>query len=91
MLEPVFDGGASVLFVQLTCARDEHFARVQDPSRRELDKLVDPARLEVLMQHSDMRAEVPFEPRMRIDTSHLSAEATAALIARNLRTPTQPA
>src|SRR5688500_9243251 len=34
MLEPVYEGGGDVHYVQLTCEREEHLARVQNPSRR---------------------------------------------------------
>lgn len=42
MLEPIYSGGGSVAYVQLTCSRDEWLRRVQDPARHALSKLVDP-------------------------------------------------
>jgi shikimate kinase len=52
MVEPVEAEGGSVRFVQLTCERDELFRRVEQESRRALDKLVDAVRLGELLEAS---------------------------------------
>src|SRR3712207_6820175 len=43
-IEPIYAGGGTVLFVQLTCDPDTWRARVPSDSRRALDKLTDPGR-----------------------------------------------
>jgi hypothetical protein len=78
MLAPVWEGGGTVLFVQLACAREELLRRVQSESRRAWNKLTDPQRL---VDEYDLDATLPFEPHLRIDSTHLSPTAVAAQIA----------
>lgn len=81
MLEPLFEGGANVQFVQLTCSREQLLERVQRASRLAYDKLVDADRLVSLLERQPMDSpSVPFEPHLRIDTTTLSAEHTASRI-----------
>src|SRR5688572_5762025 len=62
MLEPIRDGGGTVLLVQLMCARDELLQRVQSESRRVQGKLTDPS---VLVDLYDLTATLPVEPHLR--------------------------
>lgn len=88
MLEPVRASGGTVLFVQLTCAREELIVRVQDESRRRRGKLTDP---QALLSEYDLDATMPFEPHLRLDTTHLSPAAAAALIAAHASlAPSEP-
>ena len=80
MLEPVRTGAGSVVFVQLMCARDELFKRVQNEDRRALDKLLDPARLADMMERHDLTATAPFEPHLRLDVTHLAPSHAAQQI-----------
>lgn len=84
MLEPVRDGGGSVLYVQLTCVREELLKRVQSESRRLRNKLTDPA---VVLARYDLTATMPFEPHLRVDTTEISPEMAAARIAAHFALP----
>jgi shikimate kinase len=88
MLEPVRSAGGSVVFGQLVCERDELFRRVQNANRRALDKLVDAERLMELLERFDLTATAPFEPRLRLDLTHLAPAAAAASIATHYGLPT---
>lgn len=85
MLEPVTAAGGSVLGVQLTCTREELFARVQNDSRLAYDKLTDARVLAEISQRSDLFARLPIEPQLRIDSTHLSPSEAAARIAAHYR------
>jgi len=78
MIEPVRLAGGTVLFVQLACDREELLVRVQTDARRAHNKLTDP---EVLVDLFDLNATLPFDPHLRIDTTHLSPTEAAARIA----------
>ncbi len=80
MLEPVRAEGGSIVFVQLTCARDELLQRVCSESRRSLDKLVDPVRLAELMERFDLFAAAPFEPHLCLDTTQAAPDEAARRI-----------
>lgn len=81
-LEPVRAGGGTVLYVQLTCTREELFVRVQNASRQKHGKLTDPNVLADLLDRSDLFATIPAEPHLRIETTHtLPAEAAAQIAA----------
>lgn len=80
MLEPVEAHGGSVLFVQLTCDRDELFRRVEQESRRALDKLVDKKRLGELLDRFDMFSPAPFGRHLCLDVTHLAPPESAAAI-----------
>lgn len=81
MLEPVRDGGGTVLFVQLACAREELLMRVQSEGRRARGKLTDPRRLTDMLERYDLFASLPFAPHLRLDTTHTPPDAAAARIA----------
>jgi hypothetical protein len=70
--------------VQLTCTAEELHRRVQQEDRRTHSKLTDP---DVLVQLFDLRATYPFEPHLRLDTTHLSAADTAARIVEHFALP----
>ncbi len=81
MLEPVEAEGGSVLFVQLTCERDELFRRVEQESRRVLDKLVDAVRLSELLDRFDMCSPAPFGRHLCLDVTHVApSDAATAII-----------
>lgn len=66
MLEPVEAHGGLVLFVQLTCERQELLRRVQQEDRRALDKLVDTVRMSELLERFDLFSPAPFGPHYAI-------------------------
>jgi shikimate kinase len=81
MLEPVTAEGGAVLFVQLTCERDELLRRVEQESRRALHKLVDKERLIELLDRFDLFAAAPFGAHLSLDVTHLApSDAAAAII-----------
>ena len=81
MLEPVGTEGGSVMFVQLTCARDELLRRVEQESRRTLDKLVNSARMVELLERFDMFSPVPFGKHLCLDITHVvPSDAATAII-----------
>lgn len=90
MLEPVWDGGGSVLFVQLMCAREELLRRVQSDARRARGKLTDPEVMMGLMDQYDLFATIPCEPTLRIDSTNLSPTEVAMQIATHYGLPLLP-
>ena len=84
MLEPVYEGGGEVYYVQLMCEREEHLARVQNPSRRLRQKLTDPRVVEERYLGNPM---MPFTPRLPLDTTHVPPEAAAARIVAHFALP----
>ena len=87
LTEPVRAAGGSVLWVQLTCAAEELYRRVQQEDRRTHSKLTDS---DVLVSIYALDAAYPFEPHLRIDTTDLSAAETAAQIAEHFALPILP-
>lgn len=81
IVEPVYAGGGTVLFVQLVCDRETWRARVVDESRRAEDKLMDPVRAVELFNGADPFATMPVEPTFQIDTTHLPPAEAALRIA----------
>jgi hypothetical protein len=84
VLEPVRDGGCTVLFVQLQCDWDEHAKRVQNESRIQHQKLTDPS---VVLARYNRNPTVPFTPHLHLNTTHLTAAQTAAQIAAHYDLP----
>jgi hypothetical protein len=80
MLEPVRAGGGAVLYVQLTCERAELLRRVAIDSRSAYGKLIDAKVLAENLERSNLFASLPFQPLLRIDTTHISAAQAAASI-----------
>jgi shikimate kinase len=87
IVEPIYAGGGTVLFVQLTCERDVWLARVSNESRRADVKLTDPDRAIALFQGRDPFSAMPVEPSLRIDTTQLPPTEAAALIAAHYALP----
>jgi hypothetical protein len=85
--EPVWSADGQVLFVQLACDRGELLGRVQSESRRALDKLTDPQRL---MAEFDLDVTLPFEPHLRIDSTHLAPAEVARQIVSHFALPLLP-
>lgn len=87
IVEPVYAGGGTVLFVKLTCDRDVWLARVANESRRADGKLTDPDRAVGLFHGVDPFVEMPVEPCLRIDTTQLPPAEAAARIAAHYALP----
>jgi len=87
VLEPIRARGGSVLYVQLTCDRDELLRRVQNDDRRALDKLVDAVRLSQLMERWDYFAALPVGPHLHIDVTQLSPTDAASRIIEHYGLP----
>jgi hypothetical protein len=86
-IEPVTSTGGTVLFVQLACDRAVLLERVQSGTRRARSKLTDP---QVLVDHYELGATFPFEPHVRIDTTHTPPAEAAAQIAEHFALPILP-
>jgi hypothetical protein len=85
MLEPVEAEGGSVRFVQLTCERDELFRRVEQESRRAIDKLVDAVRLSELLDRFDMLSPAPFGQHLCLDVTRRAPPDSAMAIVQHYR------
>jgi len=78
IVEPVYAGGGTVLFV---CDRETWLARVVDESRRAEDKLMDPVRAVGIFNGVDPFAAMPVEPTFQLDTTYLPPAEAALRIA----------
>ena len=87
MVEPVYAGGGTVLFVKLTCDREVWLARIPNESRRADDKLTDPERAVALFHGVDPFVALPVEPTLVIDTTHHSPGEAAAQIVKHYSLP----
>ena len=87
IVEPVYAGGGTVLFVQLVCDHDVWLARVPIEARLAEEKLTDPERALGLFEGRDPFASLPLAPTLRIDTTQLPPGEAAAQIARHYRLP----
>jgi hypothetical protein len=83
MLEPVEAEGGAVLFVQLTCERTELLRRVEQDSRRRLDKLVDRVRMTELLERFHLFSPVSFGRQFSLDITHLPPSDAAATIVQH--------
>lgn len=78
----------SVLFVRLQCDRQELLHRVNNRTRKSQGKLADQRTLRNLLRNSDLESEVPFRPRLTIDTTTFSPSQAARTIAQHYALPT---
>ncbi len=85
VVEPVKAEGGSVPFVQLTCERDELFRRVEQDSRRALDKLVDAGRRSELLDGFDMFSPAPCGPHLCPDVTRRPPPDSAIAIIQHYR------
>jgi shikimate kinase len=90
LIEPVISSDGAVLFVQLTCAIETLFERVQAESRRAYGKITEAPTLREVLQRYDLFAPIPFGDSLSIDTSDLPPSETAARIAEHYRLPITP-
>lgn len=67
-------------FVQLHTPDATLAERVNNPTRRRLGKVIDPDRLKKLLASRDMRAQVPYDNVLHIDTTQHSPEQSAQKI-----------
>lgn len=90
LVEPVISHDGAVLFVQLTCAFEALFERVQAESRRAYDKITEVSILREVLQRYDLFASIPFADSLSIDTTDLPPNETAARIAEHYSLPITP-
>jgi len=90
MLEPIYIGNGTVLYVQLTCTHDEWLSRLQQESRQALGKLTDPTGALELSERFDLFATVPFQPGLRIDTTGTPPSVAAKQIVSHFGLPGAP-
>lgn len=87
ILDPIRRAGGTVVFVKLTCTREELFARFQNPSRRELDKRTDPAVLTNMLDQWDFFKTLPFDPTLEINSTAMQPVEVAAQIVAHYELP----
>jgi hypothetical protein len=80
-LEPIYEAGGAVGFVQLVCERQTWLTRVSLASRLDEQKLTDPVRAVSLFKGRNPFATMPVGPHLRIDTTRLPPAAAAERIA----------
>ncbi len=78
-----FDG-AEIVFVHLSCDRDELLRRVTLPSRDEFQKITDPAVLDGLLKRHDLFSKIPFVDGLSFDTTHEPPDQIADAILETL-------
>lgn len=76
----VTKGGGKTHFVQLHAPDTTLSQRVNDPTRRRLGKVINPTHLATLLASRDLRAHVPYDDILHIDTSTCTPEQSAQTI-----------
>lgn len=69
IVKTIKEHGGTTHFVQLDTPDAILFERVDDPTRRRLGKVINPDRLKELLTSRDMRAQVPYDGILHIDTT----------------------
>ena len=87
-VEAVESRGGRVHLVRLVCDRAVLLERVGDESRRAMDKLTDPSRLDALLDDRFEPRQLPFGESLVVDTTDLSPPNAAARIAAHYHLPT---
>jgi hypothetical protein len=82
--------GGRVHLVRLVCDRAVMLERVADESRRALDKLTDPARLDLLLDERFQPRQLPFGDSLVVDTTNLPPREAALRIAAHYDLPRVP-
>lgn len=72
--------GSTTHFVQLHASDPVLFERVNDPTRRRLGKIINPAQLKTHLLSRDLRAQVPYDDVLYIDTADHTPEQSAQMI-----------
>lgn len=78
-----FDG-AEIVFVHLSCARDELLRRVALEDRAEFEKITDPAVLDGLLKRYDLFSRIPFVDSLSFDTASAPPDEIAQMILESL-------
>lgn len=76
--------GVEIHFVYLNCAHEQHVARLIDPKRKELGKLVDVERLESMAREYDLLHPYDGAKGMVLDTTDMTAAEAADVIVASL-------
>ena len=84
VIDEVTASGGAVKFVRVTCPTDKLLSRVENKSRMQRGKLMDPDMLKELLSKSDLESRIPFVESLDIDSSKYSPEEAAKLIMGNL-------
>lgn len=87
MIRVVESHSGEVLFVRLTCVKDELAKRVADISRREFDKIRTPEALEKNLAEADLVSAIPERESLTLNTTRLSPHAVAEQIIETLHLP----
>lgn len=84
VIDEVTASGGSVKFVRVTCPIDKLLSRVENKSRMQRGKLMDPDMLKELLSKGDLESKIPFVESLDIDSSKHSPEEAARLIVKHL-------
>ena len=76
-----------VCFVRLYCDRQELMKRVSNKARKSMGKISRKENLDRVLKKYEPYFEVPFQPSLSIDTTHLPAKKSAKIIARHYKLP----
>jgi len=74
-----------VLFVHLTCNKEELFKRVKHPSRKLFHKVKTHKELKGIVKEYDLFSNVPYRENMVIDNTKISPKKVAKLIQKHYR------
>jgi hypothetical protein len=80
-IRTIRDRGGQVCFVRLFCDERELAIRVNSKDRRKMGKIGTKKLLATVLKKHSLGYEIPFEPSLSIDTTHLPAEKSAKIIA----------
>lgn len=78
--QKVYEGGGTTHFVQLHAPDLVLSQRVNDPTRRRLGKIINPIDLTALLASRDLKAQVPYDNVLHIDTNEHTPEQSAQKI-----------
>jgi hypothetical protein len=79
--------GGEVCFAELHATTEALKSRVADQSRQEMKKLIDPERLQHMLDTRDLLATVPYQNVCRIDTSTMPPATAASRIIEHFALP----
>ena len=77
--------GGEIIFVKLTCAKEERMKRVLDESRKSFKKIKDPKVLERVEKDCNLDGVISFVDSLVIDNTNLPADKTADKIIERIK------
>lgn len=87
VVQAVETQGGEVCFAELHATTEALKSRVADQSRQEMKKLIDPERLQHMLDTRDLLATVPYQNVCKIDTSTMPPATAASRIIEHFALP----